>query len=156
MKNQKVLENYFDSRIYNNQEIEEAISKTKKEFEKKIVNVDISLNEFGVYVVTYYFKNKENLFQKIVVKIKQRKKKKQMLLLQEKKQKMQERQFELQKKEIKKQRKKENKQKNHIEKAKRKNKTREEKNKEKLQKRIEKYTGNKYGEYKETKTYRPY
>ena len=156
MKNQKVLENYFDSRIYNNQEIEEAISKTKKEFEKKIVNVDISLNEFGVYVVTYYFKNKENLFQKIVIKIKQRKKKKQMLLLQEKKQKMQERQFELQKKEIKKQRKKENKQKNHIEKAKRKNKTREEKNKEKLQKRIEKYTGNKYGKYKEKKTYRPY
>ena len=149
MKNQKVLENYFDSRIYNNQEIEEAISKTKKEFEKKIVNVDISLNEFGVYVVTYYFKNKENLFQKIVVKIKQRKKKKQMLLLQEK-------QFELHKKEIKKQRKKENKQKNHIEKAKRKNKTREERNKEKLQKRIEKYTGNKYGKYKETKTYRPY
>ena len=156
MKNQKVLENYFDSRIYNNQEIEEAISKTKKEFEKKIVNVDISLNEFGVYVVTYYFKNKYILFKKFVIKIKQRKKKKQMLLLQEKKQKMQERQFELQKKEIKKQRKKENKQKNHIEKAKRKNKTREEKNKEKLQKRIEKYTGNKYGKYKETKTYRPY
>lgn len=156
MKNQKVLENYFDSRIYNNQEIEEAISKTKKEFDKKIVNVDISLNEFGVYVVTYYFKNKENLFQKIVIKIKQRKKKKQILLLQEKKQKMQEKQFELHKKEIKKQRKKENKQKNHIEKAKRKNKTREERNKEKLQKRIEKYTGNKYGKYKETKTYRPY
>ena len=149
MLKQKIVEDYFDASMYSNQEILQRIEETKKEFSKKIVNVDINLNEFGVYVVTYYFKNKENLFQKIVVKIKQRKKKKQMLLLQEK-------QFELHKKEIKKQRKKENKQKNHIEKAKRKNKTREEKNKEKLQKRNEKYTGNKYGKYKETKTYRTY
>lgn len=146
MKNQKVLENYFDSRIYNNQEIEEAISKTKKEFERKIVNVNISLNEFGVYVVTYYFKNKENLLQKFVIKIKQRKNKKQMLLLQEQKYKTQPRNLKsIKKKNNQKQLKEE-----------RTKKTREERQKEKVQKRMQKYTGTQYGKYKETKTYRPY
>ena len=125
MKNQKVLENYFDSRIYNNQEIEEAISKTKKEFEKKIVNVDISLNEFGVYVVTYYFKVRDNIFQKIFIKLKQKRRKNKIELLQEKT-------------------------------AENIKMTRKERANEEIRKRMEKYSGNVYGVYKKTKTYKPY
>ncbi len=125
MLKQKIVEDYFDSKSYSNQEILQKIEETKKEYAKKIVDVDINLNEFGVYVVTYYFKVSNNIFQKIFVKIKHRKKKNKTALLQEKStthEKM----------------------------------TREEKNKEKIRKRMEKYSGNKYGEYKETRTYKPY
>ena len=34
--------------------------------------------------------------------------------------------------------------------------TREERKQEKVRKRMEKYSGNKYGVYKQTKTYKPY
>lgn len=80
---EKILENYFDSKTYTNQEIMQSIEKTKKEFAKKITNISIDLNDSGVYIVTYYFKNKESLWQKIIVKLKTRKKKKQQLLLQD-------------------------------------------------------------------------
>lgn len=80
---EKILENYFDSKTYTDQEIMQSIEKTKKEFAKKITNVSIELNDSGVYIVTYYFKSKENLWQKIMVKLKTRKKKKQQLLLQD-------------------------------------------------------------------------
>ena len=112
MLKQKIIENYFDATSYTNQEIMEKIEETKKEFSKKITNVDINLNEFGVYVVTYYFEVKENLFQKIFIKIKKT--------------------VDFNKK------------------------SREERKKEKIKKRLEKYSGNKYGVYKETKTYKPY
>ena len=56
MLKQKIVESYFDSKIYSNQEILRSIEETKKEYSKKIVDIDIRLNEFGVYVVTYYFK----------------------------------------------------------------------------------------------------
>ena len=75
----KVIENYYDSKIYTNSEILEDIKETKKEFSEKKVDVDISINDYGVYIVTYYFKNKENIFQKIMIKIKQRKKKRPLL-----------------------------------------------------------------------------
>ena len=125
MLKQRIVENYFDSKIYSNQEIMQSIEETKKEYTKKIVDVDINLNEFGVYVVTYYFKNQDNIFQKIFIKIKQRRKKNRTVLLQERSlanEKM----------------------------------TREERKREKIRKRMEKYSGNKYGIYKQTKTYKPY
>lgn len=125
MLKQKMVENYFDATSYSNQEIMQAIEETKKEYAKKIVDININLNEFGVYVVTYYFKVSENIFKKIFIKIKQRKKKTKTALLQEKN-------F------------------SHIK------MTREEKNKEKIRKRMEKYSGNIYGVYKKTKTYKPY
>ena len=125
MLKQKIIENYFDATSYTNQEIMEKIEETKKEFSKKITNIDINLNEFGVYVVTYYFEVKENLFQKIFIKIKHRKNKNKIKLLQEKT-------VDFNKK------------------------SREERKKEKIKKRLEKYSGNKYGVYKETKTYKPY
>lgn len=82
MKKQKILENYFASNLYSNQEIQQSIEETKKEFANKIVDVDINLNEFGVYVVTYYFKTNENIFQRIMVKIKSKRKKNKQKLLQ--------------------------------------------------------------------------
>ena len=75
MKKEKILENYFASNLYSNQEILQSIENTKKEFANKIVNIDINLNEFGVYVVTYYFETKENMFQKIMIKLKERSRK---------------------------------------------------------------------------------
>ena len=125
MLKQRIVENYFDSKIYSNQEIMQSIEETKKEYSKKIVDVDINLNEFGVYVVTYYFKNQDNIFQKIFIKIKQRRNKNKTVLLQERSlvhEKM----------------------------------TREERKREKIRKRMEKYSGNKYGVYKQTRTYKPY
>ena len=120
MLKQKIVENYFDAKLYTNQEIIESIEKTKKEYAKKIINVDINLNEFGVFVVTYYFKVSENIFQKIFIKIKQRRKDRKIKLLQEK------------------------------------NENLEERKKDKIEKRFEKYSGNRYGEYKNTGTYKPY
>ena len=125
MLKQKVVENYFDSKTYSNQEIIKKIKETKKEFSKKIIDIDINLNEFGVFVVTYYFKVSNNIFHKIFIKIKQKKKKNETKLLQEKS-------FSFDKK------------------------TRKERKQEKIRKRIEKYSGNRYGEYKETRTYKPY
>ncbi len=125
MLKQRVVENYFDSKIYSNQEIIQSIEETKKEYSKKIVDVDINLNEFGVYVVTYYFKNQDNIFQKIFIKIKQRKRKNKTVLLQEKS-------------------------------LEREKMTREERKQEKVRKRMEKYSGNKYGVYKQTRTFKPY
>ena len=125
MLKQKIIENYFDATSYTNQEIMEKIEETKKEFSKKITNVDINLNEFGVYVVTYYFEVKENLFQKIFIKIKHRKNTNKIKLLQEKTTDFTKR-------------------------------SRKERKKEKIEKKLEKYYRNKYGVYKETKTYKPY
>lgn len=137
----KVIENYYDSKIYTNSEILEDIKETKKEFSEKKVDADISINDYGVYIVTYYFKNKENIFQKIMIKIKQRKKKRPLL-----DKGIKEEKNIIKEKIIKK------------EKNKTKNikKTKEERRKEKIRKRLEKYSGNQYGKYKETKTYRPY
>ena len=120
MVKQKIIENYFDSKTYTNQEIMKNIEETKKEFSEKQVDINISLNKFGVYVVTYYFKNKENFLNKVFIKIKKRRKNKKIMLLQEGR------------------------------------KTREDRKKEKIKERLEKYSGNVYGKYKETKTYKPY
>ena len=125
MLKQRIVENYFDAKAYSNQEILQSIEKTKKEYSKKIIDVDINLNEFGVYVVTYYFKTSNNVFQKIFIKIKQRRKKNKTVLLQEK---------SLEHEKL----------------------TREERKREKIRKRMEKYSGNIYGVYKETRTYKPY
>ena len=135
MNKEKVLVNYFDSAKYNDEEILESVENTKKEFDKKKIDVNIKLNKYGVYVITYYFKTKENIFQKIIIKIKEKRKAKKQLLLKEEN--ILERDFKK-------------------EKSKKIRKTRKQKQEEKLQKRIEKYSGNKYGKYKQTREYRPY
>ena len=136
MLKQKIVEDYFDASMYSNQEILQRIEETKKEFSKKIVNVDINLNEFGVYVVTYYFKNKNNVFQKIMIKLKGKNKEKKKDLLKEKNE-----ELDLKSK---------------VEKNLEHKKSKEQKEKDKIKARMEKYTGNKYGMYKQTGTYKPY
>lgn len=136
MLKQKIVEDYFDASMYSNQEILQRIEETKKEFSKKIVNVDINLNEFGVYVVTYYFKNKNNVFQKIMIKLKGKNKEKKKVLLKEKNDELD---F-----------------KSKVEKNLEHKKSKEQKEKDKIKARMEKYTGNKYGMYKQTGTYKPY
>ncbi len=75
------LQYYLDSRIYSSEEIQKSIDETKKDFPNKNIKVTLSLNDFGVYIITFKFENKNTLFDKI--KIKFRKKLKKQILLEE-------------------------------------------------------------------------
>lgn len=68
MVQNKNLEYYLDSRIYSSEEIQKSIEETKKEFPNKKAKVSIGLNDFGVYVITFKFENKNNFFNKIIIK----------------------------------------------------------------------------------------
>lgn len=81
MNKNKCLEYYLDSKIYGSKEIQESIENTKKEYLNKKVNVNILLNDYGMYVITFYFENKNNFFNKIKIWFK--KKNKKVLLLEE-------------------------------------------------------------------------
>lgn len=108
MSQTKSIEYYLDSKIYSSEEVQKSISETKKQFSHKKVKVSLSLNNFGVYVITFQFESRSTYFDKI--KIKFRKKFSKALLL-------------------------------------------ERGNKD----RLEQYSGeNRYGQYKSTRTYRPY
>ena len=108
MEKRKCLEYYLDASIYSSQDIQKSIDETKKEFANKKVKVSIALNDFGVYVITFQFENKNTYWNRI--KIRFRKKFQKPLLLGEGK-----------------------------------------------RTRLEKYSGkNRYGQYKTTRTYRPY
>lgn len=69
MKRNKNLEYYLDAKVYSDEEVQKSIEKTKKEFPTKKVKTKISLNEFGMYIITFSFENKENFFNKIIIKI---------------------------------------------------------------------------------------
>ena len=69
----KRLQYYFDSKTYTDQQIEEKIEETKKEFPKRRVDVRIKLNEFGVYIVTFYVEDKETYLTKIMSKYRTKK-----------------------------------------------------------------------------------
>lgn len=81
MKNQKCLKYYLDSKIYSTEEVQKNIEETKKEFPKKDIKVDVELNQFGMYIITFYFENKNTFWNKIIVFLKKNNKPK--LLLQE-------------------------------------------------------------------------
>lgn len=53
MNKNKYLEYYMDSKIYSKEEVQKSIDNTKKEFSSKKVNVQVYLNEFGVYIITF-------------------------------------------------------------------------------------------------------
>ena len=55
---QKCLEYYLDSSVYTAEDVQASIDETKKDFANKDVYTTISLNKFGVYVITFYFENK--------------------------------------------------------------------------------------------------
>ena len=83
MEQTKYLEYYFDSRIYSADDVQQKIDETKQDFPNKKVKVSISLNEFGVYIITFKFENKKIKFNKIILKIKRKFKK--IILLEKKK-----------------------------------------------------------------------
>lgn len=81
MNRNKCLEYYLDSRIYNQEEVQKNIDETKKEFPNKEITVNITINKFGMYVITFYFENKNTIFNRIRIYFK--KKRHERLLLQE-------------------------------------------------------------------------
>lgn len=101
MNNSKCLEYYLDSKIYDYESVQKSIDETKKEYDKKDIEVNIELNKYGMYVITFYFKNKDTFFNKIRLFFRR-------------------------------------------------------KNKPMLQAKSMNYENNKYGQYKQTKTYKPY
>lgn len=69
MEQNKNLEYYLNSKVYSEKEVQESIEKTKKEFPNKNVKVDVKLNDFGMYIITFTFENKERFIYKIIIKI---------------------------------------------------------------------------------------
>lgn len=67
----KCIKYYFDSKTYSIQEIQENIEENKKEFPNKIIETEISINPYGMYVVNLYFKNKNNILK--IIKTKKKK-----------------------------------------------------------------------------------
>lgn len=143
MKKGKCLEYYMDAKQYNPEDVQKSIDETKKEFSNKKVEVDVSMNQFGVYIITFYFQNKNHFFNKIKIMFRR----KETLLLGDKKRtniNIKPRHKVKQVNQI------INLQTKHREKAKNKIKIQDEKT------RLETYYGERrYGQYKETKTYRP-
>ena len=75
MKQTKCLEYYLDSRIYTTDEVSKSIEDTKKQFPNKKIKVTLSLNDFGVYIITFRFENKNTYWNKIKIKLKSKIKK---------------------------------------------------------------------------------
>lgn len=69
MQPNKNLEYYLDAKVYSGEEVQKSIEETKKEFPNKKVKVSIALNEFNMYIITFQFENKNNFFNKIMIKI---------------------------------------------------------------------------------------
>lgn len=108
MQKIKTVQYYFDAKTYDKTKILENLkNQEKEEFFNKTAKINISLNEFGVYVATLTFEPKENHFLKII---------------------------QMPKKE--------------------KNVTKNEEKKSRYERLIS--TERKYGQYKQTKTYKPY
>ena len=57
IKREKCIEYYFDSKKYNQIQIIENMEKEKLEFPKEQVDLEIFLNEYGIYEVKLVFSN---------------------------------------------------------------------------------------------------
>lgn len=143
MNKTKYLEYYMDSKLYSKDEVQKSIDETKKEFPKKEINVQVQLNKFGVYIITFTFKNRNNFIKNIFIKFKLKKKNKLLLLENNKKDRMQKKDLNVNVNQI-------------IKTRSHKEKHKKEIKQDKIQKRFEKYNNKVYGQYKETHTYRPY
>lgn len=74
MNKTKYLEYYMDSKIYSKDEVQKSIDETKKEFPNRQIDVQVHLNKFGVYIITFTFNKKNSFIRKIFIKLKFRKK----------------------------------------------------------------------------------
>lgn len=70
----KRLEYYFDSKKYTEDDIQANIEEVKKEFPKQKVKVETTLNNYGMYIITFYFENRNTIFNKISIYIKNKRK----------------------------------------------------------------------------------
>lgn len=63
-REERCVEYFFDSRNYNEQQILESIKKEEVGFEKKKSEININLNEYGIYEVKLkFFDNKIFIFK---------------------------------------------------------------------------------------------
>ena len=76
MENKKTVELYLDPQTYTEEQMMESIQKAVKEFSKKDVRVNININEWGVYVVTLEYIDKQNYINRIKNRIRLNKKQK--------------------------------------------------------------------------------
>ena len=72
MDKEKCLEYYLDARKYSAEEVEKNIEETKKEFPKKKIDVEVTLNPFGMYIITFYFHDKNTIWNKIKIYFRKR------------------------------------------------------------------------------------
>lgn len=91
MNKTKYLEYYMDSKIYSKEEVQKSIDETKKEFPNRQIDVQVQLNKFGVYIITFTFNKKNSFIRKIFIKLKFRKKNNLLLTENTKKNKIQKR-----------------------------------------------------------------
>lgn len=79
MNQTKYLEYYMDSKIYSKDEVQKSIDETRKEFPNKKIDVQVHLNKFGVYIIIFTFRNRNNFIKNIFIKLKFKKKNKLLL-----------------------------------------------------------------------------
>ena len=91
MNKTKYLEYFMDSKIYSKDEVQKSIDETKKEFPNRQIDVQVQLNKFGVYIITFTFNKKNSFIRKIFIKLKFRKKNNLLLTENTKKNKIQKR-----------------------------------------------------------------
>lgn len=65
MNKDKCLVYYLDSKKYDYVKVQESIDETKKEYNNKLIEVNVEVNKYGMYVITFFFKNKNTIFNKI-------------------------------------------------------------------------------------------
>ena len=65
VKEKKRLEIYLDSNQNGSEEIKKKIKEAKKDFPNKEIDTHISLNEFGMYVLKFDFRNKDNYWNRL-------------------------------------------------------------------------------------------
>ena len=65
MNKDKCLVYYLDSKKYDYVKVQESIDETKKEYNNKLIEVNVEVNKYGMYVITFFFKNKNTFFNKI-------------------------------------------------------------------------------------------
>ena len=80
IKERKCLEIYLDSNKNGSKEIQKQIKQARKDFPNKKIDARISLNEYGMYVITFDFQNKDNYWNRL----KEHRNERKNLLLEEK------------------------------------------------------------------------
>ena len=64
----KCLKCYYDSSVYSSEQVQENIDEVKKQFPNKKIKVKLALNDFGAYVISFEFENKNNYWNKLKTK----------------------------------------------------------------------------------------